>query len=58
MTRRPLIPIKEKSIYSLPVRYTWWEQLNSNGDASNIIVQFTLAPFVFPYIIFRKIFHA
>lgn len=56
MTRKPITPIIEKKINIKPLKKTLWEKLNSNGDLSNIIVQFTLAPFVIPYMFFKKLF--
>lgn len=52
MTKRPTNLICEKSVYITKQEYHW----DSNGDFSNIIVQFLLIPLVVPYIGFKKLF--
>ncbi len=52
MTKRPIVPIYEKSVYVTKQKYHW----DSNGDFSNIIVQLLLIPIVVPYFVFKKLF--
>ncbi len=54
-TRRPLRPIKEKSILYREPKQSLWEKLNTNGDLSNMILQLAMAPFVFPYIWIQRL---
>lgn len=52
MTKRPIVPIHEKSVYFTKQKHHW----DSNGAFSNIILQLLLIPIAVPYIVFKKLF--
>jgi hypothetical protein len=55
-TRRPQRPISEKGVYHKPVKQSWFDKMNANGDLSNIILQVVLAPFALPYFWIKRFF--